>query len=1248
MDLKAEMKSCSRNLATSIALVILAIATLLGSALGQSNQGSIAGNVSDPTGALVPNAKITAKGQATGSTYTTATTSSGSYRFPNLNIGTYDVTVTADGFKTATLTGVVVQVATTSALDIKLATGVVSENVVVNADAPTVQSESSDIGTVITQKQTLDLPLALGSTVQAMRSPEAFVFLTPGAVGPGSDSGNGGTFESKISGGQTYATEVLLDGAGTTRSENGSSFDETAPSVEALSEFKVITSTLPAEFGRTTGGIESFNTKGGTNSYHGTAYELFRNQDLDANFWGNDFQRATATTAAQRQAFDTPLDRQNDYGGALGGPLSIPHLYNGKDKTFFFFSWEQYRQEQGGVATDTVPTALQRAGDFSETLNTANVLGTNPCDGTPIYQGEIFDPTTTQTVGGIECRTAFLNEPGSTGNVIPGGQLSTVGKNILSFYPTPQTTALSNNYLFPYSFPILDTTTTFRIDQNITSKSKAYFTYSSRENVRNSTNPEFAGPAGAGRNQFFGTHYIRFGYDYTISPTLLNHLSLGYNRTNSKNVGAAVGLGNGTDWDAELGISGASGKLFPQIANSSTPTQLGDNVYGDTIDNGFRGADTLNWAKGKHEFKFGYEQWYQQYSPLNFQNTTGSLNFTSGQTAASTDSSIQNNLTGNGTASLLLGDPNTGSVSAYASQARWIRNYWAGFAQDSFKVMPTLVINYGLRYEIDQPFKEAYGDTSTINLTEPNPGAGNLPGVLEFAGSGTGRNGNSSERWANTWKKGFGPRVGFAWSPSVFNTKTVFRGGYGIIYGGLQYADFGGDNRTGFQANPSFNSPQGFDPAFKLDSGFPSFPAPPNLDPTQLNFQGPTYIDPSYGRTPMIQNWSAEVQHEIASDLILDIAYVGQHSTHLRSNFDAVNSLDPKYFSLGSVLGDNITSPQAIAAGITPPYAGFPTNLVAAQALVPFPQYFGFNTDCCLEDLGQSTYHALEATLNRRFHNGLNLMASYTWSKTLTDADAALPFFATLHQGGAPQNPFNKDGDKAISNQDLPQNFVVSYIYELPLGKNKKYLNSSGALDKVVGGWSFSGVQRYESGQPVAFGCASGAPAFAGCIRFDQTPGSSIFSSAYKSGHWDPVTEPIFNSLDLPTTLNPGQAAFDDPNSGGPTGHLATRGTYVFGTMPRVDGAIRMSPYLSEDFNLLKRTKITEGSDLLLQVSFLNAFNRHIWNRPGDLNPYDSVIPCPGCQTQFGLVNVFNVSNTGGGGYLLLPRKIQLQLKFEF
>ena len=1209
-------------------LLTLFTAAFFLTAVAQTNQGSIAGVVTDPSGAMVANAKITAKEKNTGTIYETVSSSAGAYRFPNVNIGTYDITASASGFKTTNLTGVLVQTATTAALDIALQTGTVTENVTVNANVPTVQTETSDIGTVVNTKQILDLPLALGSTVQAMRSPEAFVFLTPGAVGPGSDSGNGGTFESKISGGQNYATEVLLDGASTTRSENGSSFDETAPSVEALGEFKVITSTLPAEFGRTTGGIETFNTKSGTNAYHGNVYEIFRNEDLDANVWGLNYVLHTQTglTPAQRRLYQRPLDRQNDYGLTMGGPLVIPHLYNGRDKTFFFFSWEQYRQTQGGTTTSTVPTAAERTGDFSATLNTGNILGTNPCDGTPIYQGQIFDPTTTTTVGGVQCRTAF------PGNKIPSTQFSSVGQKILSYYPAPQNNNLINNYIFPYSYPILDTTTTFRIDQNITSSDKAYFTYSSRENNRVSTTPEWSGPSGWGRTQFFGTHFIRFGLDHTFGPTMLNHLNLGYNRTNSKNVGAGV---SGTpNWDSVLGINGGpAGKMFPAI-NPGEPNVagMGDAVDGDTIDNGFRFNDTFTWIKGRHEIKLGYEQWYQQYSPLDFGNASGTFNFSRLETAATPSTS---NLSGNGVASLMLGAIDFSNYLVKQTQPRWLRSYFAGFVQDNVKVTPTLTLNLGLRYEVDEPFKEAHDNFANVSLTEPNPSWGNRPGAWAFAGSGTGRNGVVGERWAETYKKNIGPRIGFAWSPTMLGAnKTAIRGGYGIIYGGLQYADFGGFGRQGFQAQPGFSSPDGFSPAFNLDTGVPAANVTlPDLNPSQVNFNGgcctATYIAKSYGRPPMIQNWSLEVQREIVPDLIADVAYVGQHSTHIRTNYDGVNSLYPQYFSMGTGLFTQVANPFFNAGD---PFSGPPT-FSTAQSLAPHPQFFGLNSDGQLENLGQSSYNALQAQLTRRFHNGLNLLASYTWSKTLTNADAALPFFATLHQGGAGQYPYNPRQDVSLSNQDLPHNFVVAYIYELPVGKGKHFLDKGGVTDRVLGGWSISGVQRYESGQPIALGCATGVPGYTGCIRFNHVGGQSLYTSQWSGGNHDTVDP---TSLAIGPVFN--DSAFSDPNS---STRLAQPGAgYQFGTFDKVSGAMRMTPYLSEDFNLLKRTKFTESKDLLLQVSFINAFNRHIWNRPPDLNPNDG--------GNFSIIPITQFSTTGGGSYLIQPRKIQLQLKFEY
>src|SRR6266852_7031376 len=354
---------------------------LVGTAVAQSDRGTLAGAILDSSGAVVSQAAITVTGVDTGTVYDAVSSSSGAYRIPDIRVGTYNVKVAATGFKTAERTGIVIQVNTVSSLDITMQIGDAKETMTIVADAPTIQTESSDIGTVVDKRQIQDLPLALNSTGQShLRSTESFVFLTPGTAGPGtnSDSASSGIFESKLSGGQNFSTEVILDGASIAHAELGSTFDENAPSVEALSEFKVITSLLPAEFGRTTGGVESFTTKSGTNAFHGTAFDILHNDKLNANSWFNNLNGAPK-----------PRDHQNDFGGSLGGPVWIPKLYNGRDKTFFFFSYEQYRNNVGTSNVTTLPTDAERTGDFSAVLgaplldqNNQPIL--NPCDNTPV------------------------------------------------------------------------------------------------------------------------------------------------------------------------------------------------------------------------------------------------------------------------------------------------------------------------------------------------------------------------------------------------------------------------------------------------------------------------------------------------------------------------------------------------------------------------------------------------------------------------------------------------------------------------------------------------------------------------------------------------------------------------------------------------------------------------------------------------------------------------------------------------
>jgi hypothetical protein len=1269
-----------------VSVLFVLIASLGAKSFAQSVRGSIAGSVTDASGASISGAIVTAVDEASGGRSATKSTSAGIYRFPDMPIGRYTITVSAPGFQTVASKGVPVQVNSTSPLDVQLPAGAVTETVTVDASAPHIETESSDISGTISDKQIHDLPLSLAAGVGGLRSPETFVFLLPGTAGPGTATQAGpinqnGVWLARIGGGQAFGNETLLDGASIQRSENGSSFDETSPSIEALEEFKVTTSTPSAEFGRTTGGITSFSVKSGTNDFHGLAFAIVKNRVFDANTWFNNGYKAQLCNGVPeiQCTYTTPNDSKFDYGGILDGPVRIPHLYNGRNRTFFLFAWENYKWSPGGVQTSTVPTDLERTGDFSDVLGTPVPGGSmypgisypvllNPCTGTPALYNQVFDPrTSTQISPGVFCRTAF------NGNKIDT-PLSPTAVQLLSGLPranrTPVTTDASGyngNYAVKGVQPITNTTYTIRIDQNLSDKSKLFASYSSRQNFKLTGVPNLPGPYNSGSYiQTFTTHYSRAGWDYAFTPTLLNHLNLGYNRTNSVNLGATLKTGPAA---STFGIGNDFSTFFPLIVFPSPdqPTTWGQQQNGDNIDNGVRINDSVNWIKGRQSIKIGVDIRFQQFSTLLYNQDT--LNFYRDQTSA-----VSNACCGSGDpiASFLLGEVGNGSQAVFNENPRWNSHYWGVFFEDDLKLTNNLTVNLGIRYDVDSPRHEALNRTSEFSFTAPDAAAGGLPGALVF---GTNCHCNSS--WANTWYKDIAPRVGFAYVLPGTSGKAVLRGGGAILFGPLQYSDYGSSMSLGYNQSRAFFDGQtattggAFTPAFRLDAtsladptnpsiGFPNYSYASNLDPTQLTAQNGVgtfnavageVIRPSNGRPSMTGNWSLQLQDELAPDLIFTLGYIGQEGQNLHSGYlSNINNISESQFSLG----DKLNVPGYFlplggsSNGVNAPYANFTGAL--GQALRPFPQYDYIAGDCCLENLGHSSYHALITSLARRFRNGFNLQASYTWSKIITDADSTIPFSyitgssgATLRQG---EGSSNLKLDKAISAQNTPHQFSLSYIYQLPFGEGRKWLNKNRALDLAIGGWQIGGIQRYQSGSPISFGCASGIPYYQNCVTFDAGPasfgGKDFGTAAFRGNKNGPSYfnqqswfKPAYRVVGGAGAQDPGvtvaNAAFIDRNNEtGPIRNFTPAcaafngGTpcsfdpFSLGNMPRVTSAITGPLLLAEDVSLMKDFRIHSRLVFQLKGEAFDIFNRHRMALP-DTTPTDTcTVGGSGC-TGFGI-----------------------------
>ena len=707
-----------------------------------------------------------------------------------------------------------------------------------------------------------------------------------------------------------------------------------------------------------------------------------------------------------------------------------------------------------------------------------------------------------------------------------------------------------------------------------------------------------------------------------LLPSVLNHFNIGFNRTNSINLSFYVA--DPTDYPAQLGIGNLPSKLLPEFSIGGE-TNLSRNQNDDNVDNGIRIDDSVSWQKGRNSFKFGVDYRYQQYSSIANDNLNGNFSFQGGETDAAKTGPYGAG-TGYGYASLLLGVADGGSVVVPYHQPRWLSDYEAVFAQDDFKVSNNLVLNLGLRYSIDRPRKESVNDTSNFSPTALDPVSG-IPGAFIFASNCTGCN----KRWADTYFKDIAPRIGFAYTLPNTQGRTVLRGGFATMYGPLQYSDFGGSMTQGYSANPA-NPSDGFDPSFSIDVGLPAYPTGINTNPGQLdngNASAPrnfnNYIKPSYGRPSQINQWNLQIQQQVARDLIFTLGYIGNAGAYLKSQLENDNNMPKSNFYRGDALNQfNVT-----ANGVATPYAAFNGRL--QQALRPFPQYAYITTDCCLQNVGHSAYHALIASLERRFSSGINLQASYTWSKTITNADSIIN---TTNGVAQEQDPFDSKSQKSLSNQDIPHTFVISYLYQLPFGDKRRYLNSgNGFVKELVSGFEIGAVQRYMSGEPFTFQGVSGIPGWDNLIEATRIPGSSISSNARKRGKIDPfrqlrsgnkLTAPdpnvdsIFNGLLIPSAPNgqpdnPNYAAlqtnpaFIDQNNADyrrlravQTGNCATcdNGGFLFGDVPRVVGEVRNFNYYDEDFSVLKATPITENVNFTFKVEILNAFNRHIFATP--------------------------------------------------
>jgi Carboxypeptidase regulatory-like domain/TonB dependent receptor-like, beta-barrel len=1034
----------SSSLTSRFLLVSSLLLLLAGLCWAQKDTGNIVGTVRDSSGAMVPRASVTITDVDRGTSYSTATNDSGEYVSGPLKIGRYRVKVEKQGFKSVVVGPVQLNVQERPSVNITLQVGQVQQEVTVTSLGPQLQTETSDLGQVVTGQRIETLPLNGRNYAQLAQLGAGVVPAEPG-------SREEKSFGFSSNGARALQNNFLLDGVDN-NSNLGDLLNESTyviqPSVDAIGEFKVQTNAYSAEFGRGNGAIMNAVIKSGTNQFHGDVYEFVRNEKFDAT---NAFDE-----------FGKQPYKQNQFGATLGGPIM-------KNRTFFFVDYEGLRVRQATPILNVIPTPQMRAGNFTDNLTNIPVMAVDPntglstnqpaldCNGNPTFLGEIFNTRLTQ-VSNLN-PDGFCGVPIASGgqlNVFPSGLIDPLAARLSAFYPTPNTNRSGSNFLVDPARKESRNNFDIRVDHKISSKDDSFARFSYEDQP--STIPSPFNNVLDGGGFFDGIEdnsyrSLALSETHIFSPTLVNEFRAGYNRINAhrfqlnfdKNVAGDPSFGINYPGIPFAPLNGG----LPEIDFSDGTVTIGSSTFLPSLEiqNSYVFTDNFTWVRGRHSLKFGTEIRREQFTIFQPAASRGNLGFGSDFT----DNPASPGNGGSAFASFLLGIPDFGEITSLHN-VDYHRPIYSFYVQDDFRVSPRLTLNLGLRYELFTTVKEGHDQEATFDFANQGllvPKGQTLQLTPTLAQSipifATGSRGLINPDLNN-----FAPRIGLAFQIS---DKLVFRSGYGIFYGGQENGPYS-------NPSPGFNPPFFSIQSFNVNCGLASAnPAPgqtdcsiPNFNVLSQGFPGNSLSDPNTPllfsldpnlRTPYTQQWHMGFQYQLPSQTLLDISYAGSRGLKLFAFYNGNQA---------------VPTPDQTA----PLLPRRPVHTCNTSVLPNCDPSVFDTTITTFRSNAFSNYHSLQARLQKRLTRGLQFEASYTYSHALDDASSAnLGSFATgdFRDQRFPQLEYGN------ADFDIRHRFVLSYMYELPFGKGKSFAgNASGLLNQVIGGWQVAGITSASTG----------------------------------------------------------------------------------------------------------------------------------------------------------------------------------------